>query len=463
MAKFLTKKGSKGQGKNQNSKTAPLHRIVLKSKVRSWTDAAGSFMLTGDKHPTEYFTTKNLKGEYTAETSNFVKDPAMGTNLAANNICQSIDLMKERDLFKKVIDLLPEDLGDHLQMLDVQRCSCDDEEGMKKAAQAVFKFFGDKDASKKKMKAFADAANVALAIYGSCMTCIEMTYNLCNIKAMASEVPNKSSKPKAIRKFCEKPNVESLAKAVASELWDRINAEKNKGNRKLRNVGDDSGDDTKESSDVSPSSVEKSRSSSSSDEKNKKQKKDKKNKKKRKTSSSNSSGNKKKAKKVKGAKAKKDKDTKKRKASTCSSSSNQSDDEPKKATKDNEKAKGPKKKKEDEQKNGEKKDADELELSFLSWNQGSVQEQGAALAQFVEEYNISKSHEDLQAIFAAVPDDVVSAAGLETFRIQVLAMAELPEKERIAKKLEAFGAVLSKAEKFFDQQSGAGAKSSGSG
>ena len=79
--------GSKGRkGGKEYVKAAMLWKLFLKSKLRSYADKNGCMMLCDQEKPSKYFTAKKIRVDLTHDTSEAVRRPPMGINLAAATI-----------------------------------------------------------------------------------------------------------------------------------------------------------------------------------------------------------------------------------------------------------------------------------------------------------------------------------------------------------------------------------------
>ncbi|CAE8629391.1 unnamed protein product, partial [Polarella glacialis] len=87
-------KDGKGSGKGQKYvKAVPLFKLFLKWGLRSYANKDGCMLFTDSGEPSKYFTVKSVRDMLTEDSSECVRRPATGVNLAAGTIEGGLDVL----------------------------------------------------------------------------------------------------------------------------------------------------------------------------------------------------------------------------------------------------------------------------------------------------------------------------------------------------------------------------------
>ena len=127
-----------------------LWKLFLKSKLRSYADKNGCMMLCDQEKPSKYFTAKKIRVDLTHDTSEAVRRPPMGINLAAATIEGGMEILKlfgsdaEATSIPKLNELLGDEMHDLAKFLNVENKECTDKAKLEKKVERFLEHLGKK-------------------------------------------------------------------------------------------------------------------------------------------------------------------------------------------------------------------------------------------------------------------------------------------------------------------------------
>jgi hypothetical protein len=465
-----SKRGGKDGQPTKWIKSVALYKLFLKSKLRSYADETGSMLLCEQKAPQKVLTVKNVREDLSAETSELIKRPAMGVNLAAATMASGLEVLAlfppEKDIAKesregyaktqvlKMQQMLPQDCEGIVTVLNVASEKCKDRAEYSKFLKKFFDFFGRKADADKRMQTYAKTADLASRLYGLAMSCIEVTAIATSPKDWAKRLEELDKQEPGVRKFAANPSLEHLIRSIAKENADRVmqKSKKKKGSRfgadseesdaNEEDVGDGSRSGSQNTVDKheDTSDDESDEASSTGSEKVKKAKQ--------------------KGKQKKGLCSRRQKKSKAAKPPPKKRSSSSSSEEEKPRAQPRPKAC---RTEVAEVLANLKADSDtEATMSVLStqWDQGDVQMTAAAIDTM--KYG-SPSLADLQKLFRSIPKVVLEGFDLVPLQTKLDTLEHRPKMEQVLLLLNQITNVTEKFEGFFVAQQAPSASSQGAG
>ena len=453
----------------------PLHKWAIKQYLRCYPGEAGEMLLPKDIKATKFFTQKNFLDKLSAEDSELLRRPWMGTNLHAATMQSGVEVLKAmaeatasgtRDPsgFAEVAELFPQDMLGALELLNLRNEVSRDKCSLTDAANELLTWAGG-DGVDARMRTLAKVADAAARVLGMAFSGLELCALAANPKAWGKKIVEVAKQHPQIQKFAKGGDLAMLAKGMAAVNMDRMNKQSSQKKRKFGEVSSESkaqesaddGDSDDSGSSDAASKKKKDKKAKKSDVKKKEKgsltkaddKAGKKDKKKDRDSSSSSSPAPKsqKAKKAQTKQGQKIKDEKKpsakggdRKAPTAAVAAsldlNSSDDEAAAFV-----------------------EVAPADLAFMEWPLHEIQVLDAALQRAAQGVKVPLA--DLKAMVALIPASVLEVAGLGS--LSKLQAMQRPRADKIDAIYTSLRDLVANAMVFYEAQMGGVGASAGSG
>ena len=214
-----------GRGKSGSSskyiKKVDWHKLLVKSVLRSYSSESGDMMFTDNASARKFFTLEKTREFIDATTSELVRRPGMGVNLAACNVDNGLtklaDLTGEKKKVLRAFNEWLEGDGKELRLAiaylnkanEVDR-SADE---TKKHMHTFVELLGCREDASARMQTYAELADIGAGIWAMCITLLEATTLCTKLKNWAKDIPELDKQSKEIRSFVDDPSMKRLSRA----------------------------------------------------------------------------------------------------------------------------------------------------------------------------------------------------------------------------------------------------------